>query len=93
MRSNSSGTTPRTSATRPSTELISRTPSPFSRVRCWSAPVIGGEEPRFVAVGMVQGVEIAVVFTDRGTVIRLISARRARKNEREAYHQAFAERP
>lgn len=51
-----------------------------------------GDEERFVAVGMVEGVEIAVVYTQRDSAIRLISARRARRNEREAYGQTFAER-
>jgi len=52
----------------------------------------GGEE-RFVAVGMMADLEIAVVYTRRGSTIRLISARRARRNERQAYHQAFGRRP
>ncbi|MBI5162369.1 MAG: BrnT family toxin [Magnetospirillum sp.] len=47
-----------------------------------------GEE-RWVAVGVSDGVEIAVVFTRRDEVIRIISARRARKNERRAYRQAY----
>lgn len=52
-----------------------------------------GDEERFVAVGMMADVEIAVVYTRRGSTIRLISARRARRNERQAYHQAFGRRP
>ncbi|MBC7952692.1 MAG: BrnT family toxin [Rhodospirillaceae bacterium] len=51
-----------------------------------------GDEERFVAVGSAEGVEIAVVYTQRDSAIRLISARRARRNEREAYRQTFAER-
>jgi uncharacterized protein len=42
-------------------------------------------ETRQVAVGEVGGKIIAVVFTMRGEVRRLISARRARANERENY--------
>ena len=42
-------------------------------------------ETRQVAVGEVGGRIIAVVFTMRGKVRRLISARRAREDERENY--------
>ena len=47
------------------------------------------DEHRWLAIGMVGEVEIAVIYTERGAVKRLISARRARKNERTAYRQAF----
>jgi len=47
-----------------------------------------GGEPRWVAVGAVAGREIAVVFTVRREVCRIISARRARSHERKAYRQA-----
>ena len=40
------------------------------------------------AIGIVQGVHVAVVFTLRGSAIRIISARRARHGEREQ-HQAL----
>lgn len=43
-----------------------------------------GEE-RFMAVGLCDGIWMAVVFTWRGENIRLITARRARQNERRAY--------
>ena len=46
------------------------------------------DEERWVAVGMVHGREVAVVYTVRNGVYRIISARRARENERAAYHQA-----
>jgi uncharacterized protein len=46
-------------------------------------------ERRFVAIAQLAGREIAVVFTVRGDAIRIISARRARDNERKAYRQAF----
>ncbi len=62
-------------------------------VAIWEAPVLVGPSPRggenrWIAIGVVDGVEIAVVYTERGTAKRLISARRARTNERRAYHQA-----
>ena len=43
-----------------------------------------GEE-RWVAIGQTEGRVAAVVFTRRGQKIRIISARRARKNEERAY--------
>lgn len=51
-----------------------------------------GEE-RWKAIGMVDDVEIAVVFTWRENRRRIISARRAREREREAYRQADSDRP
>jgi len=45
-------------------------------------------EDRQRAIGIVQGVHVAVVFTLRGSAIRIISARRARHGEREQ-HQAL----
>ena len=45
-----------------------------------------GEE-RFVTVGLLDGVEIAVINTPRDKRIRIISARRARKTERERYYE------
>src|SRR5688572_15355602 len=46
-----------------------------------------GEE-RWIAIGELDGRLIAVVFTRRGNALRIISARRARKNEERTYHQA-----
>ncbi len=48
-----------------------------------------GGEVRVRAIGTVEGLEITVVYTWRGNRRRIISARRARVNEREAYHQAY----
>ncbi len=49
-----------------------------------------GEE-RWVAVGVLQGIEITVVYTDQRTeddVVRwIISARRATRDERETFHR------
>jgi len=42
-------------------------------------------EPRFQAFGLVDGVLLMVAFTRRGKSCRIISARRASENEREAY--------
>jgi uncharacterized DUF497 family protein len=43
-------------------------------------------ENRFVIYGFVDGWEIVVICTFRGENCRLISARRARKDERRKYH-------
>jgi uncharacterized DUF497 family protein len=44
-------------------------------------------ENRFIAVGYVNAQPIAVVYTERGDTIRIISARKATKHEQKAYHQ------
>ena len=49
-----------------------------------------GEE-RWVAIGLLEGIEITVVYTDlrttKGVVRQIISARRATRDEREAYYR------
>lgn len=47
-------------------------------------------EDRFITIGIINGVEIVVmvVYTERENVIRIISARLAEKNEKEAYYNA-----
>lgn len=51
------------------------------------------EEARYVAVGEMQGIAIAVVYTLRGEVRRIISARRARPNEERDYYKAIGRKP
>jgi hypothetical protein len=46
-------------------------------------------EVRIAATGVAEGRELAVVYTIRGEVRRIISARRARRNERRAYRQTY----
>jgi uncharacterized DUF497 family protein len=48
-----------------------------------------GGEPRWKAVGELQGIGVAVAFTGRGPAMRIISARRARTHERRAYRAAY----
>ena len=43
------------------------------------------EEERWNAIGLADGFEIYVVYTIREEVIRLISARKASRHEREEY--------
>jgi hypothetical protein len=47
-------------------------------------------ETRIIATGMASGQEITVVYTMRGNVSRIISARKATENERRAYYQTQA---
>ncbi|MFA6155863.1 BrnT family toxin [Mesorhizobium sp.] len=46
------------------------------------------EEERFIGIGLVNGVVITVVYTEREDRIRLISARRATRHEQKTYDQA-----
>ena len=42
-------------------------------------------EPRWITIGLIEGFEIVVTYTLRGDTIRLISARKATRYEREDY--------
>jgi uncharacterized DUF497 family protein len=42
-------------------------------------------EPRWLAVGVINGIHWTVCFTHRRKCIRLIECRRARREEREVY--------
>jgi len=42
-------------------------------------------EDRILAIGLMQDVEIVVIYTIRGNRRRIISARRAHRDERQAY--------
>ncbi len=44
-------------------------------------------EDRYVRIGMCDGRLLAVAYTLRGEVIRIISARRAEPHERRRYHE------
>jgi uncharacterized DUF497 family protein len=50
----------------------------------YTSPVPSAEQ-RYVSVGMVRGFLVAVISTVRGNKLRIISARFARKNERDKY--------
>jgi hypothetical protein len=45
-------------------------------------------EKRFKVVGSVRDVVLIVIFTYRGDLIRIISARKAENHERKAYYQS-----
>jgi hypothetical protein len=51
-------------------------------------------EPRWIAIGIdSNGIVLNVVYTLRGEDIRIISAWKASKHERETYEEARAARP
>jgi uncharacterized DUF497 family protein len=50
-------------------------------------------EERWIAIGSSENKFITVVFTRRVNVMRIISARRARKNEEREYRNAKVGRP
>jgi uncharacterized DUF497 family protein len=49
----------------------------------WTSPRDRHGETRYVAVGLLEGLEFTCVFTIRRSVPRIISVRRARYEERE----------
>ena len=53
-----------------------------------SARYVNGEE-RLALVGLFEGNYVVLVYTMRGPKVRLITARRARENERRAYCEAY----
>lgn len=46
------------------------------------------DEERWIATGKLAGLVISLVYTFRGDAIRIITARRARKDEQKQYHQS-----
>ena len=46
-------------------------------------------EKRFFGIGILRGIEISIVYTRRRKKIRIISARRARKDERQRYRTLY----
>lgn len=63
-------------------------------IRIFAGPVIVLEaasevELRRKAIGSLNGVYVAVIYTIRGEVRRIISARRARHGEIRTYHDAY----
>lgn len=48
-------------------------------------------ERRFFGIGLLQDIEISIVYTRRRSKIRIISARRARKDERQRYRELSQE--
>lgn len=48
-------------------------------------------EDRFIAVGILRSTVVVVAYTERGETIRIISARKATKNEQKYYFQRLAD--
>ncbi len=46
-----------------------------------------GAEARFASIGFIEGSALVVIWTPRENVVRIISARRAKRREREAFDQ------
>ncbi|MFZ1302161.1 MAG: BrnT family toxin [Candidatus Microsaccharimonas sp.] len=62
--------------------------------RIFTGPVLRARstfegEDRWIAVGLLDGLEIAVIYTLRDSTCRIITARRARTNERKRYHENY----
>ncbi|CUX82908.1 BrnT family toxin [Roseibaca calidilacus] len=55
-------------------------------------PARSDTEDRFAAIADWNGIMVAVFFTIRGESIRIITARRARKHERDLYQNLHAGR-
>jgi uncharacterized DUF497 family protein len=53
----------------------------------YSYPSERQSEARWTTVGLLEGREVALVWTARGDAIRLISFRRARREERRQFRQ------
>ena len=47
-------------------------------------------EDRFITLGLVNGIVLVVVHTESRTAIRIISARKATKNEEKSYFKEIA---
>ncbi len=58
-----------------------------------TVPSLHTTEERYLSVGELERWTVAVVWTPRGDVIRLISARRARASERQAFLAALQRKP
>ena len=50
-------------------------------------------EKRFIGIGILYNIEISVVYTRRRNKIRIISARRASKDERKKYCSIYQGNP
>jgi len=47
-------------------------------------------EDRYIATGIVEGLLLTVIYTERGVRIRIISARKADSNEQREYYRSQA---
>ena len=49
-------------------------------------------EDRFVSIGMVKGTVVVIAHTEREETVRVISMRKATRNERRLYLREFADK-
>jgi uncharacterized DUF497 family protein len=61
----------------------------FDAPRLVAPANFAGNEQFSIAIGMIEDVYVTAIFTRRGSAIRLISMRRARRNERKRYQAVF----
>jgi uncharacterized DUF497 family protein len=61
--------------------------SPYVKV-----PSSHSNEERLLAIGIFEGRFVTIVYTMRGETIRIISFRRARHEERDAYQNLYGSR-
>jgi uncharacterized DUF497 family protein len=54
-----------------------------------SYPSPRGDETRFVTIGLLNNVMVALIWTEREDAIRLISLRRARDGEKRTYRARY----
>jgi uncharacterized protein len=54
-------------------------------------PSTNSDESRFLAIGMLQGRFVTVVYTLRSEAIRIISFRRSRHEEQRKYHELYSQ--
>ena len=47
------------------------------------------DEPRFITIGMLYGVVVVIAHTERNDEVRIISMRKATKNEQKIYFKGF----
>ena len=61
---------------------------------CFDGPMLVAEdtredygEPRYIGIGFIGNAVVVIVFTERGDKIRIVSARKALKHEREKFKE------
>ena len=66
----------------------------FDVIEVFETPVVPSthsSEQRFLAIGVMQGRFVTVVYTMRSEAIRIISFRRPCHEERQKYHELYGE--
>lgn len=49
------------------------------------------DEQRFITIGMLRGVVVVIAHTERNDEVRIISMRKATKNEQKIYFKGFTD--